>query len=204
MENTRTYDLLYKIIIIGDCSVGKTALLHRFVDEHFDKKYIATIGVDFRIKIINIQEKRCKLQIWDTAGQERFRSVVQSYYRGTHGVILMFDITSKETFSSIKNYLETIDNLCGVNTPKLLVGNKDDLSAEREVDFETAQKFAKSNNMKYIETSVKNNLMISKAFETLIADISQIQISSLSRPKVTMDSLINTEELIKNKSKCCG
>ena len=97
------YDYLFKIIIIGDSGVGKPAFLLRFTDDSFTGTHLTTIGVDFKIKIINFEDKTIKLQIWDTAGSERFRTITKTYYKGTHGIILMYDVTNRNSFENIRN-----------------------------------------------------------------------------------------------------
>ena len=101
----RDYDHLFKLLIIGDSGVGKSSLLVRFADNTFSGNYITTIGVDFKIRTINVNGERVKLQIWDTAGQERFRTITSTYYRGTHGVIVVYDVTSGESFVNVKRYV---------------------------------------------------------------------------------------------------
>ena len=105
----RDYDHLFKLLIIGDSGVGKSSLLVRFADNTFSGNYITTIGVDFKIRTINVNGERVKLQIWDTAGQERFRTITSTYYRGTHGVIVVYDVTSGESFVNVKRYVLFLD-----------------------------------------------------------------------------------------------
>uniref|UniRef100_A0A915E9C2 Ras-related protein Rab-35 n=1 Tax=Ditylenchus dipsaci TaxID=166011 RepID=A0A915E9C2_9BILA len=121
----RDYDHLFKLLIIGDSGVGKSSLLLRFADNTFSANYITTIGVDFKIRTISIRGQKIKLQIWDTAGQERFRTITSTYYRGTHGVIVVYDVTSGESFSNVKRWLHEIESNCD-NVQKILVGNKID------------------------------------------------------------------------------
>lgn len=111
---SRDYDHLFKLLIIGDSGVGKSSLLLRFSDNTFTGSYITTIGVDFKIKTVNIDDEKVKLQIWDTAGQERFRTITSTYYRGTHGVVIVYDVTNGETFANVKRWLHEIDQNCEV------------------------------------------------------------------------------------------
>ena len=126
------YDYLFKLLLIGDSGVGKSCLLLRYVDETYQESYISTIGVDFKIKTIELDGKVIKLQIWDTAGQERFRTITSTYYRGTHGVIVVYDVTSGESFANVKRWLHEIDQNCEV-VNRILVGNKND-DPERKVN----------------------------------------------------------------------
>ena len=130
------YDYLFKLLLIGDSGVGKSCLLLRFADDTYTESYISTIGVDFKIRTIELDGKTIKLQIWDTAGQERFRTITSSYYRGAHGIIVVFDVTDQESFNNVKQWLHEIDRYACANVKKLLVGNKCDLASKRAVPTE--------------------------------------------------------------------
>lgn len=127
------------MLLIGDSGVGKSCLLLRFADDTYTESYISTIGVDFKIRTIDLDGKTIKLQIWDTAGQERFRTITSSYYRGAHGIIVVYDCTDQETFNNVKQWLEEIDRYACDNVNKLLVGNKCDLHTKKVVDYTTAK-----------------------------------------------------------------
>eukprot|EP01114_Cavostelium_apophysatum_P021520 TRINITY_DN7537_c0_g1_i1.p1 TRINITY_DN7537_c0_g1~~TRINITY_DN7537_c0_g1_i1.p1 ORF type:complete len:203 (+),score=38.41 TRINITY_DN7537_c0_g1_i1:119-727(+) len=167
----KDYDLLYKMLLIGDSGVGKSCILLRFADDSFQENFISTIGVDFKIKTMNIEGKRVKLQIWDTAGQERFQTITTSYYRGAHGLIIVFDVTNKTSFENIKKWLDDVDRNASQHIVKLLVGNKCDLENKRQIDFHTAKALADKLNIGYLETSAKDNTNIGKAFERLAVNI---------------------------------
>jgi len=124
------FDFLYKLLIIGDSGVGKSCLLLRFADDIFTDSFISTIGVDFKIKTIDIDGAKVKLQIWDTAGQERFRTITSSYYRGAHGIIVVYDVTEQKSFANITKWLKEIETFAGPAVQKVLVGNKSDLANE--------------------------------------------------------------------------
>ncbi|CAF4922445.1 unnamed protein product, partial [Rotaria socialis] len=135
-SNNSEYDYLLKILLIGDSGVGKSALLLRFVDDTFSEAFLTTIGVDFKIRTIDYHGKKVKLQIWDTAGQERFRIITSNaYYRGSHGFIVVYDITSLESFQKIEMWFNLIKENANQNAKKLLVGNKRDLTSQRIVDY---------------------------------------------------------------------
>ncbi|KAF8404299.1 hypothetical protein HHK36_009182 [Tetracentron sinense] len=132
-------DYLFKLLIIGDSSVGKSCLLLRFADDSYVDSYISTIGVDFKIRTVELDGKTIKLQIWDTAGQERFRTITSSYYRGAHGIIIVYDVTEMESFNNVKQWLNEIDRYANDSVCKLLVGNKCDLVENKVVDTQTAK-----------------------------------------------------------------
>ena len=161
------YDYIFKVLLLGNSDVGKSSLLLRFVDKLWTDSFVPTIGVDFKVKTIQIGEKTVKMQIWDTAGQERFRNVVASYFRGSNGILLIYDVTNKDSFKNLDNWLEVIENNASDNVLKILIGNKIDLVDEIEVKHEEGQQFANRFNMQFIETSAKLDTNVSEAFETL-------------------------------------
>ena len=159
------------MLLIGDSGVGKSCLLLRFADDTYTESYISTIGVDFKIRTVDLDSKVMKLQIWDTAGQERVRTITSSYYRGAHGIIVTFDVTDQESFNNVKQWLSEIDRYANENVNKLLVGNKSDLEEKRVVDKATAQAFADEIGIPYIETSAKNATNVEEAFMTMAGEI---------------------------------
>jgi Ras-related protein Rab-1A len=165
------YDYLFKLLLIGDSSVGKSCLLLRFADDSYVDTYISTIGVDFKIRTVELDGKTVKLQIWDTAGQERFRTITSSYYRGAHGIIIVYDVTDMESFNNIKQWLSEIDRYASDSVCKLLVGNKCDLVDSKVVDTETAKAFADSLGIPFIETSAKESINVEEAFLTMSSEI---------------------------------
>jgi Ras-related protein Rab-1A len=137
------------------------------IDDIYTDSYISTIGVDFKIKTMLIGDKTVKLQIWDTAGQERFRTITSSYYRGAHGIIVVYDITDIDSFNNVKTWLNEIDRYASENVDKLLVGNKCDLTEQRAVSIEQCQEFATSLNINCIETSAKHSNNVDEAFRNM-------------------------------------
>jgi len=165
------YDYLFKLLLIGDSGVGKSCLLLRFADDTYTESYISTIGVDFKIRTIELDGKTIKLQIWDTAGQERFRTITSSYYRGAHGIIVVYDVTDNESFNNVKQWLHEIDRYACENVNKLLVGNKSDLTAKRVVSTEQGKEFADSLGIEFLETSAKTAQNVEQAFLTMASQI---------------------------------
>jgi len=167
MAMKRDYDYLFKLVLIGDSGVGKSCLLLRFADDSFTDSYISTIGVDFRFRTATLDHKTVKLQIWDTAGQERFRTITSAYYRGAHGIIMVYDVTNYESFEHVEEWLNEVNRQASESTLKLLVGNKADLQDEKKVPSEDAQSFADKLSMSFLETSAKNATNVEAAFLTM-------------------------------------
>ncbi|KAM9260136.1 LOW QUALITY PROTEIN: ras-related protein Rab-4B-like [Morus bassanus] len=158
---SETYDFLFKFLVIGSAD-GKSCLLHQFIENKFKQDSNHTIGVEFGSKVVNVGGKTVKLQIWDTAGQERFRSVTRSYYRGAAGALLVYDITSRETYNALTNWLTDARTLASPNIVIILCGNKKDLDAA-EVTFLEASRFAQENLM-FLETSALTGENVEEAF----------------------------------------
>jgi len=175
------YDYLFKILLVGESGVGKSSLLLRFTDDTFSPSFISTVGVDFRLKKINVNDRIVKLQIWDTAGQERFRTITSSFYRGAHGILLVFDVTNVNSFLKVKYWLEEIQSHAPEGTCVALVGNKIDLTAKRAVDQKEAEKFASQHGLKYIETSAKDSTRVNEAFKLLSMDIHDAVVSGKTK-----------------------
>ena len=161
------YEFIFKVLLLGNSNVGKSSLFLRFVDDIWNDTFVPTIGVDFKIKTFDIDEKRIKMQIWDTAGQERFKNIIASYYRGAHGILLIYDVTDKDSFKNLSNWLIEIEKNSSKNVLKVLIGNKTDLEEKRVISYNQAKEFADSYGLKYIETSAKKNLNVNEAFATL-------------------------------------
>ncbi|KAI9499434.1 GTP-binding protein ypt1 [Zychaea mexicana] len=162
-------DYLFKLLLIGDSGVGKSCLLLRFADDTYTESYISTIGVDFKIRTIELEGKTVKLQIWDTAGQERFRTITSSYYRGAHGIIVVYDVTDQDTFNNVKQWMQEIERYAAEGVSKLLVGNKVDM--EKAVESEQAAELADSLNIPFLETSAKDSSNVEQAFLTMAKQI---------------------------------
>ncbi|XP_041350488.1 ras-related protein Rab-35-like [Gigantopelta aegis] len=199
----REYDHLFKLLIIGDSGVGKSSLLLRFADNTFSGTYITTIGVDFKIRTVDVGGEKVKLQIWDTAGQERFRTITSTYYRGTHGVIVVYDVSSGESFANVKRWLHEIDQNCDV-VNRILVGNKDDDADRKVVLTQDAERFADQMGIQLFETSAKENKNVEEMF---LAITKLVLVSKKESQKKQADQSqqgirLGSKEA-KEKKKCC-
>merc|ERR1712072_1281618 len=164
-----------KLLMIGDSGVGKSSILLRFVDDRFDESSMdPTIGVDFKVKMYDVpgEDQRLKLTIWDTAGQERFRTLTAAYYRGAHGIVLVYDVGSRESFEALKSvWLREVDLYSTYgNAVKLLIGNKIDTD-ERQVSHEDGLEFAREFGTLFIECSAKTKVGIEQAFDEVVSKI---------------------------------
>ena len=200
-SDKNTTDITYKILLLGDSSVGKTCLLLRYCDNTYNTGHIATIGLDYRFKTIDFENLKLKLQIWDTAGQDRFRSITQSYYKGAHGVLLVYDVTSRESFNNVKTWISQIREHSPKNITLFLIGNKID-SVERQVEKEEVEEFAKENNCTFIEASAKENINVKEAFEELYKTIYSKNLEDNSSTEQIKKKL-SLDNIKKKKGKCC-
>ncbi|KAF7663235.1 hypothetical protein LDENG_00216170 [Lucifuga dentata] len=167
----KTYDYLFKLLLIGDSGVGKTCLLFRFSEDSFNTTFISTIGIDFKIRTIELDGKRVKLQIWDTAGQERFRTITTAYYRGAMGIMLVYDICNEKSFENIKNWIRNIEEHASSDVEKMVLGNKCDMTDRRQVSKDRGEKLAIDYGVKFLETSAKSSLNVEEAFYSMGRDI---------------------------------
>tara|TARA_Y100000816_G_C26093282_1_gene578065 strand:+ start:612 stop:1247 length:636 start_codon:yes stop_codon:yes gene_type:complete len=207
-----TYDYLYKLILVGDCDVGKTALCQRWNNNKFTADYTATIGIDFNVAHVIIKGgDKIKCQLWDTAGQETFESIIQSYYRGVAGAILVFDITNKQSFERLSYWLEEIkkNKQREMDVPKIILGNKLDNEDKRQVSKEEANAFARRNDAIYIETTAKDNVNLREALEKICEKIYHEMvindyshgISKVSNKKINEND--SFDDVFDNLFSCC-
>ena len=161
------YELLYKIIIIGDAAVGKSNILTRYIKNEFCQNTKSTVGVELGIKFIKIKGISTKIQIWDTAGQERYRAITSSYYKGSHGCFIVYDITNQSSFDNVEKWYEHVQKEAGKDISIILVGNKSDLENERKVSKEKGEDLAKNLNCPFFETSAFSGINISQIFQEL-------------------------------------
>jgi Ras-related protein Rab-11A len=210
MVDKKDYNYLFKILILGDSFVGKTNMLKRFLHDEFDMNTKETVGVEFGSKNFIMDEKDIvKAQIWDTAGQERYRSVTKAYYKGAKGALLVYDISRRNTFENIDNWLIDLRTNGDKDILIILIGNKCDLIDKREVSVEEAQTKAEQYNIAYMETSAKNGDNIIKAFSELVSQVYYANIT-MQQNNVQIEgnngdgvNLVNKDEEKKKKSGCC-
>nr|XP_057930497.1 ras-related protein Rab-3D-like isoform X1 [Doryrhamphus excisus] len=164
----QNFDYMFKLLLIGNSSVGKTSFLFRYTDNSFTSAFVSTVGIDFKVKTIYRNDKRIKLQIWDTAGQERYRTITTAYYRGAMGFLLVYDITSQESFLSVQDWGTQIKTYSWDNAQVVLVGNKLDLEEDRQVPTEEAERLAKELGFQFFEASAKDNINVKQVFDKLV------------------------------------
>ena len=213
MEEEASYELLYKVIIIGDTGVGKSNILSRYVKDEFSSNSKSTVGVELGIKFLKIKNTNTKIQIWDTAGQERYKAITSSYFKGSNGCFIVYDITSESSFNNIENWYAEIQKETSKDIPILLVGNKCDLEDERKVPIEKGKEKAKNLNCVFFETSALKKINIEKIFEELVNNIYEktggnkndddVHIE-LTRDDNGVNLNENNEEQINTKKTCCG
>ncbi len=167
------FNYLFKYIIIGDAAVGKSNILLRYAHGQFKDEYQLTIGVEFGAKNIKIKDKIYRIQIWDTAGQENFRSITRSYYKNSVCALIVYDISSKESFNNISKWMSDCKNQSPKNILMILIGNKMDLIEKREVTYEEGKEFADKNDMLFFETSAKTGNNIDNVFYDSASNIVQ-------------------------------
>ncbi|CAD8114783.1 unnamed protein product [Paramecium sonneborni] len=211
MQNKESseYDHLFKLLLIGTSGVGKSCMLMRYVDNNFTNNFYNTIGVDFKIKSIFLENKNIKLQIWDTAGQDRFRTITCSYYRGAHGIIIVYDITDRESFDSVKMWMSEIDKYAQEDVIRMLVGNKCDMEDKRAVSYEEGEALAKQLKLQFIETSAKLSTNIEQSFLTIAKNVlekSQNSVKADSAQNMKIGQITQTQVIgntNKKSSQCC-
>ena len=190
-------EYVYKILLLGDSSVGKSCFLLRYCDKTFQNAHLVTIGLDYRLKSMKLKSgKNIKLQIWDTAGQDRFRAITKNYFKGSHGIILIYDVTNRQTFENVKSWISQIREEASKNVIIYIAANKIDMEDGRIVNKEEGKKFAEEFGLPYIETSAKNGININETFEDIAEKIDKI---FENMPRVIKNPLYK----VKNKNKCC-
>ena len=200
---TEGSEFAFKILLLGDSSVGKTCFLKRYTENTFQDAYLSTIGFDFKYKLVTLEDgKIVKVQLWDTAGEERFRTIAKSYYKGAHGIVLIYDVTNRKTYENIRKWMNQIKDDSSSNISIILVANKIDCENEyRQVTKEEGKTLAKSNNLPIFEASAKDNINVEESFKYLIEEINQ----NISNISVQTTTKLNKDNKNKKQEKkgCC-
>lgn len=203
---TKSYDYLFKLLLIGDSGVGKTSILFKFSEDTFSPAFISTIGIDFKIRTIEVDGKRIKLQVWDTAGQERFRTITTAYYRGAMGIMLVYDVSNLKSFENISNWIRNIEIHATQDVELMILGNKCDISDKRQVSKEKGEQLALQHSIKFFETSAKAAINIEEAFVTLARDIKLKMEKRIEDSNVNRGYQLNKDDPSKRRTRLsfCG
>ena len=210
MSDANGYNMLFKIVLIGESSVGKTNILSKYLNNEFNPNSKATVGVEFGTKNYKIDNNVVKVQIWDTAGQERYRSITSAYYKGAKGCFIVYDITRRSSFDSIDRWLTDLKANCDEKITIVLLGNKSDLEEQREVSKDEGQQKAELYKLAFMETSALNGNNIENAFNELINDVYKHHHSSIEKEaKIELgDKGVDLNDVDKEKEeekkKCCA
>ena len=191
MTDNNSSDSVYKVLLLGDSTVGKTCFLMRYTDNTFQEIHMSTIGLDYRLKTMTLNSgKQVKVQIWDTAGQDRFRAITKNYYKGAHGIILIYDVTNQITFDNVTNWITQIKEEASDKVTIFLVGNKIDDEKNRKVETEEGKKLAEEFKLKFYETSAKIGTNVETTFKDLVQIIDEVsaQNNNLKGGKLTKTS----------------
>ena len=199
---------IIKLLTLGDTEVGKTSIVLRYSDDKFHQNKISTIGVDFKVKMITKGNEKIKISIYDTAGQERFKNIVKHYYKGANGILLIYDISNRNTFEKLQFWLDDLKVNADIDNLFIyLVGNKNDKVEEREVSFEEGNKFAKEKNLPFIEVSAKTGENINQLFDDMIKG-TILKIVNFDKKDNNLSNSINLsfldkESVFQRKKFCC-
>ncbi|KAI1895476.1 hypothetical protein AGOR_G00106660 [Albula goreensis] len=191
----KQYDVLFRLLLLGDSGVGKTCLLCRFTDNEFHSSHISTIGVDFKMKTLEIDGIKVRIQIWDTAGQERYQTITKQYYRRAQGIFLVYDITSERSFQHIMKWASDVDEYAPNKVQKILIGNKSDEEQKRQVPKMQGDKLAKTYGMDFFETSACTNYNIKESFTRLTELVLQANRKDLDGLRVSINEDLGIADL---------
>ena len=186
MTDNNSSDSVYKVLLLGDSTVGKTCFLMRYTDNTFQEIHMSTIGLDYRLKTMTLNSgKQVKVQIWDTAGQDRFRAITKNYYKGAHGIILIYDVTNQQTFENVTNWINQIKEEASDKVTIFLVGNKIDDVENRKIQTESGKNLAENFQLQFYETSAKTGENVEKTFQALVEKIDEISLINTRGGKLT-------------------
>lgn len=204
-------DYVFDLLTIGETAVGKTAIIQRFENKEFKKNHFSTIGIDFKSKVITVDDKTVNLRIWDTCGQEQFHNIMPAYYKKSDGILVVYDVTKRKSFSKIAGWMENIHKNVDIKeTAIVLLGNKiDEEEEEREVTTEEGIELAKELKVRFFETSAYENINISESFQYLASKLIQMRNGSsndtsylVNNPKNKNIQLHKRKKKQKNDTKC--
>nr|XP_061824935.1 ras-related protein Rab-15-like [Nerophis lumbriciformis] len=191
----KQYDVLFRLLLLGDSGVGKTCMMRRFTDREFDCGHISTIGVDFKMKTLEIDGMKVRIQIWDTAGQERYKSITKQYYRRAQGIIFVYDITNEPSFQHIVKWASDVDEFAADKVQRILVGNKSDDETRRRVTKKEGSKLAERYGMDFFETSASTSNNIDKSFTHVAKQVLQAHKTDVDKLLGSQDDYLNTSAL---------
>ena len=195
---TTDAELVYKILLLGDSEVGKSCFLMRYSDNIFVENYITTIGLDYKLKYVQLDSgETIKVQLWDTAGQDRYRTIAKNYYKGSHGILLLYDITKENSFENIREWVQNIREEVYEKAIIFLIGNKIDKKNERKITTEQGQKLAAEYNLPFFEASAKSGENVEEIFKNLYKKISEVYVDMQKEKGRKLNSNA------KKKIKCC-
>ena len=198
MSSNEDSDIIFKILMLGDSEVGKSCFLMRYSDNVFVENYITTIGLDYKLKTIKLDSgKVIKAQLWDTAGQDKYRTIAKNYYKGSHGILLLYDITKISSFENIREWIQDIRQEVSPKSIIFLIGNKIDLTDQRKISKEQGEELAEEFKIPFFEASAKSGENVDEVFKALYEKIIEVY-GYLEREK---GSKLNKKQ--KNKGKCC-
>ena len=198
MNSTKEVEFVFKILLLGDSEVGKSCFLMRYSDNVFVENYITTIGLDYKLKSVKLDSgKTIKVQLWDTAGQDKYRTIAKNYFKGSHGILLLYDITKPSSFNNIRERIQDIREEVSPKAIIFLIGNKIDLADQRKISKEKGIELAEEYKLPFFEASAKSGENVDEVFKALYKKISEVY-GDLERE---MGSKLNKRK--KNQRKCC-
>ena len=193
------FDLILKLLIVGDSSVGKTNFIMRFINNEFINNYLTTSGIDLKTKDIKVKNKKIRIQIWDTAGQVQYKAITRNLFLKVMGAIIIYDITNEKSYTNLKSWVELIREECGSHMQIIIVGNKCDLDSERKINQDEVMNYAEEEKIEYIETSCKTGENVHKVVKTICEKI--LENNDLS---TDMSFTLNSSSFMApKKKKCC-
>ena len=198
MSTYNEVEFVFKILLLGDSEVGKSCFLMRYSDNVFVENYITTIGLDYKLKNVKLDSgKTIKVQLWDTAGQDKYRTIAKNYFKGSHGILLLYDVTKQSSFQNIRDWIQDIREEVSQKAIIFLIGNKIDLVDKRKISKEKGIELAEEYKLQFFEASAKSGENVDEVFKALYKKISEVY-GDLEKE---MGTKLNKRK--KNKRKCC-